>query len=438
MTRLLKRWSKEEIDFVRDSYNKNLSCSEIAEKLNRSKSSVENRIFLLNLVKHKKYSDKEIQFIKENYPKLNANQIAKQLNRTSSSIVYKIFSLGIKYKKRWTNEEIDYLKANYPIMMNTSQIAKNLNRSNASIIHKCFKLGLKQKVKDYNKEIEFIKNNSDKLTDREMSKKLNLKETTLIGIRSRLGIKKNKSLIYKRLYSEGKLASQIGDGRIFSEWNKKYNASRKGKTYEEVYDKETGDRIKRLASERMTKNNPSHGGLTEEHCNNIAKATKVRWDTHPEIRENILKALKEYNDNRTPEQNEKSSKALKKRWKDPEFRKKMENLLSKRPTKPEKIVINIINQYNLNLVYVGDGKKWLSGKEGSYNPDFVNYDKKAIVEVFGDYWHRLPKSVKRDEDRIITYSKQGYMTLILWEKEINNNPNEVAIRLKNFLGENNG
>lgn len=84
-----------------------------------------------------------------------------------------------------------------------------------------------------------------------------------------------------------------------------------------------------------------------------------------------------------------------------------------KPTKPEKLTSNIIQELSLpNMKYVGDGAFWIGNK----NPDFVDTNNKHIIEVFGDYWHKQEDVTIRTEH----FAKYGYKTLIIWEHELKN------------------
>lgn len=105
-----------------------------------------------------------------------------------------------------------------------------------------------------------------------------------------------------------------------------------------------------------------------------------------------------------------------------------------KPTKPERILIKIIEEYRLPFKYVGNGQVILGG----LNPDFINVNgKKQIIEVFGDYWHRRPnlKYHQSEEGRKNVYSQFGYNTMILWEDEIcSAKANDIAKKLVQFEG----
>lgn len=62
--------------------------------------------------------------------------------------------------------------------------------------------------------------------------------------------------------------------------------------------------------------------------------------------------------------------------------------------------------------FVGDSALWLEGR----NPDFVDEEDKAIIELFGEYWHQEtdPTNRKSEEGTIAHYEKLGYKCLVVW------------------------
>jgi len=100
------------------------------------------------------------------------------------------------------------------------------------------------------------------------------------------------------------------------------------------------------------------------------------------------------------------------------------------PNKPERVVLGIIKDKSLNFVYTGGGSKWLKGDSQYFNPDFTNYVDKLIIEVFGKYWHS--NYDKKDKERIETYKKYGYRTLIIWDFEIKNKE-EIIKKILSFV-----
>jgi len=160
----------------------------------------------------------------------------------------------------------------------------------------------------------------------------------------------------------------------------------------------------------------------DKTCEQIAK--KYGADIHTIIRRLDILGIKRKS----------SSERLKELWKNKKFRENRIKFV--KPNKPEKIIINIIKQYNLNFIYVGNGKKWVRGENTLFNPDFIHKEKKLIIEHFGDYWHNLPNIKKRDKLRVKAYSNKGYKTLIIWENELKNKKQEIPNKIINFVQEN--
>lgn len=76
--------------------------------------------------------------------------------------------------------------------------------------------------------------------------------------------------------------------------------------------------------------------------------------------------------------------------------------------------MEICEKYNIPLIFVGTGKYIIDG----FCPDFINEDKKIIVEIFGDYWHCQPDIRARDRWRFITYKRHGWRSVMLWASEL--------------------
>ncbi len=115
----------------------------------------------------------------------------------------------------------------------------------------------------------------------------------------------------------------------------------------------------------------------------------------------------------------------------PETAKKVGSILRIHPNKPEKIIEDLMKMRDLPYIFVGNGKFAIE----TFNPDFINCNgQKKIIELFGDYWHNLPKIKERDIRRLIAYSKYGYKTLIIWEHELKD-MESVENRIKEFDGD---
>ena len=150
-----------------------------------------------------------------------------------------------------------------------------------------------------------------------------------------------------------------------------------------------------------------------------------------------------YGKKHTRETREVLSRKISQLWKNPKWVRKVRK--NKKPTEPERKLIDIIRKYDLPFKYVGDGSVIIY----SLNPDFIEYNgKKKIIEVFGDYWHAKERRVpwhQTEQGRRAIYSQLGYDTLIIWEHELISNKygksireEQIVGRIREFVGESNG
>jgi very-short-patch-repair endonuclease len=99
-------------------------------------------------------------------------------------------------------------------------------------------------------------------------------------------------------------------------------------------------------------------------------------------------------------------------FKDPEVIKKMDK------KKEEKKVCEICGKEFKN-----------SSAIGRRNPDFVNFENKLIIELFGDFWHRPTE----EKELVEYYRKKGWRTMVLWEHEIYQNPKRALDKIGSFI-----
>jgi len=124
----------------------------------------------------------------------------------------------------------------------------------------------------------------------------------------------------------------------------------------------------------------------------------------------------------------KQKKTKRKLWKNPEFVAKQMKSRGVKPNKLETIFENFLNSIQpREWKFVGDGQLIIGGK----CPDFANINgQKKLIEVFGDYWHRG----QDPQNRIDTFKKFGYNTLVIWEHDIKNlSENRLKFQVAKFL-----
>ena len=137
-------WTEEKINYLKEYYPLR-EYDILFEKLGTNN---------LDLIRHKAmdlsikvvgydYTDQDIEFLKNNYDKISYEDIAEILSKTVSSISIKINRLGLKKSEKWSEDEIELLKEKYPHYTNKYLSEKIfIGRKPYSIRTKALKLGL--------------------------------------------------------------------------------------------------------------------------------------------------------------------------------------------------------------------------------------------------------------------------------------------------------
>lgn len=196
-------------------------------------------------------------------------------------------------------------------------------------------------------------------------------------------------------------------------WGNKISNSLIGKAKENIIKEKISNTLKKLHSEKIitpwNKNkkglqtpwNKDKRGLQKAWNKDLTKDKDARLKT-------ISEAVKTFYIVYPNKRKEKSLKMMgNKNWAN-----------KKGPTCFEHKIIILCSKYRLPFVYTGDGRILIGYK----NPDFINEENKIIIEVFLDYFKI------RDYGSIEEYmyqrgkhfSKYGYKTIFISEKEITN------------------
>jgi len=185
-------------------------------------------------------------------------------------------------------------------------------------------------------------------------------------------------------------------------------------------------------------------GIEKNRIDKISKKSRaqVRVPLSQASRDKISKS--KIGQKPTQESRNKMSLLMIKRWQDPEYAERvmvkiLEGNQKAHPNKPEKQVLNILKALSSDIKYVGDGTHWIS-RTGK-NPDFINEEKKQIIEVYGCYWHgcskHYPDKKKQRQNalRIKEFKSIGYSVLIIWEHELKNTK-LLTMKILKFIEEN--
>lgn len=104
-----QQWTEEEIQFLEDNVGK-LKMTEIAERLSRSYSSVNNKIIRLGLIdKPCRWTKEETQFLKDNIDTMRYEDIAKALNKSVDAVQGKTKRLNLTHSRDYELYLDDYI-----------------------------------------------------------------------------------------------------------------------------------------------------------------------------------------------------------------------------------------------------------------------------------------------------------------------------------------
>ena len=103
------------------------------------------------------------------------------------------------------------------------------------------------------------------------------------------------------------------------------------------------------------------------------------------------------------------------------------------PTSIELKLTEIITKHGLPFKFVGTGEVIINGKI----PDYININhKKQLIELFGNYWHSLERTgrnrLEEEENRIKIFEKYNYLTLVIWEDELEKDEEKLVEKIREF------
>src|SRR6056297_2776830 len=96
--------------------------------------------------KNKNWKESEIKFLKENYKKMKVNKLAEKIDRTPRGVRAKLERLNLNLKPlkrnkkyKWTEKDINFLKNNYNDLTD-KEMAKHIGKSKSAVCRKRLKL----------------------------------------------------------------------------------------------------------------------------------------------------------------------------------------------------------------------------------------------------------------------------------------------------------
>jgi hypothetical protein len=239
-------WGKKTEEFLKENYSKinNKKLTKIFNNkfnYNRDRKTITAKANRMGLVKDNWWEEKEVEFLKKNFPDKSDKEVVKLFNkkfnkdRTKTSIQKKARSLNLtkslSYSSKWTKEQEKFLEDEYSDKFNRNLVKLinnkfDVNRSRKSIEDKAREIGLNKNLEKINnkwtqEEVQFLKDNYNQHADSELCQKINEKFNK---DRSKCSIshKRQKLNLIKRFRSENKydLNSYYGEN-----WNTQRNSA---------------------------------------------------------------------------------------------------------------------------------------------------------------------------------------------------------------------
>lgn len=248
---------------------------------------------------------------------------------------------------------------------------------------------------------------------------------------------KRPDLVERNKSSEQRAAvSKARRGRVMPpEFGRKISIAKKGKS---VVQPPRSEQAKRNMSEVRKGKHYSLKTEFKKGCKGKPISTELREKINEGIRKGYANGRVPWNKGikweqpwwKDPQFAQKVSLERSKRWENPEYRAKVMQawLKQRRPTGPERKLIQIIKKYRLPFKYTGDGSFLI----GRLNPDFVEINgRKLAIDIFGDYWHTLKadKDSYTEEGRKEIFNEYGWEDIIIWEHDINSLPDDKIVEM---------
>lgn len=193
-----RMWTKDEENFLIENWNKIIKekiCGAVRKNRNdiyikAKELGIKINELLSNNSKTKRWSQEEIDILKNNYLICDIKQLEKLLNRGGCAIIQKADQLGFKKEFKWTDEEINILIKKFPTCVEKEFKSILPNRTYSSIKSKAklLKIGKKEKV---NKEFVWTEEQIELL--KKLSKeKVGLAKICKILKKQRYAVKRKK------------------------------------------------------------------------------------------------------------------------------------------------------------------------------------------------------------------------------------------------------
>ena len=139
-----KRWTQKELEILEEEYPSGTTKEALLKMLpGRSWPSIETKSMRQGLSRPYFWTEEETELVLEAYgdPKRGLQWLAKELGRTPRAIMVRASILGVASSTRYSEKEEQYIKDNYATK-GAAALAEDLGRSLEAVFSKAFRLGV--------------------------------------------------------------------------------------------------------------------------------------------------------------------------------------------------------------------------------------------------------------------------------------------------------
>jgi hypothetical protein len=139
-----ERWTEKEDDYLRENYH-NLPYKEIALKLGRDDNTVRARAYYIGLTRFPNWTEQEKDMLKRLYVEMETTELSRMLNRPRSSVIVIANRMGLNkgYRRKWTKEE-DQILVDNPHLSSVELMELLPGRRPSVIQSRCYSIGIRK------------------------------------------------------------------------------------------------------------------------------------------------------------------------------------------------------------------------------------------------------------------------------------------------------
>jgi len=138
----------------------------------------------------KKWTDKERQFLKDNYRKMNNDRLGECLGATTDSVKFQLSKLGLKrFDRKGYEQQNRFIKENFS-WMSDAELARELNLTELTVVGRRRVYHLRRSVKWTSERDKFLRDNHKIVSNLALSRALSTTRNAVSKRLSRLGLRR--------------------------------------------------------------------------------------------------------------------------------------------------------------------------------------------------------------------------------------------------------